>query len=273
MKGKLLVMGLLATLPLFGAFTTSSESNTPSIVRVERGKYNSEARLKIMSPPVLKKDSPILVLVSNFPIGVDVKSQQLNDEGVKENPYGSRVLLMFSNGRRLYVTKDDVNLLFAQRSYFNKRFRVKVPENIYKDVEQSSFAIYSMLVNSYGETIKNENAFFTDVYCYSKEKSDVKQMKENLKKPFLVYNEPFGVIEGGNVLLDFYLRNVELSKTGYTVDLIVDDHKITKITKWTPNVIKNLKKGVHTIKLELIDPSGKVLNNPASVNSATIHIK
>lgn len=273
MKGKLLVIGLLTTLSLFGSFTSSSESTPPSVVRIERGKYNAEAKLKIISPPLLKKDSPILVLVSNFPIGVDIKGQQLNDEGVKESNYGSRVLLMFSNGRRLYVTKDDVNLLFSQRSYFNKRFRVKVPESIYKDIEQSSFAIYSMLVNSYGETIKNENAFYTDVYSYSKDNKEMKEMKENLKKPFLVYNEPFGVIEGGNVLLDFYIRNTELSKTGYTVDLYVDDHKIANITKWTPNVIKNLKKGVHKITLELIDPSGKVVNNPASVNSATIHIK
>jgi|GEM_PF-2628817 len=273
MKGKLLIIGLVTMCPLFGSFTPSTDSSAPSIVRVERGKYNSEAKLKIMSPPVLKKDSPILVLVSNFPIGVDIKSQQLNDEGVKESSYGSRVLLIFSNGRRLYVTKDDVNLLFSQRAYFNKRFRVKVPENIYKSVEKSSFAIYSMLINGYGETIKNENAFFTDVYSYSKDNKEMREMKESLKRPFLIYNEPFGVIDGGNVLLDFYLRNVELSKDGYTVDLYVDDHKIAKITKWTPNVIKNLKKGVHTIKLELIDPSGKVVNNQASVNSATIHIK
>ena len=248
---------------------------TPAItaVKVESAKYNSSAKLKITSSNVLKKESPILLLVSNFPIGVDVNSPQLKDLGVPMSPSGSRVLILFSNGKRIYVTKDDVNLLITERAYFNKRFRVTIPSDIYNEVSGTNFQMYSMLINSYGETIKNDNAFYTDVYCYQNEKKGIEQHKVDLKKPFIVYNEPFGQKVNGNILLDFIVRNAILSPNEYKVDLYIDGVKIQRLYTQTPYVLQNLPKGKHECRLELVDPSGAVVKNNISVNSATIYVK
>jgi hypothetical protein len=251
----------------------SSKLSPIMVLSVVQTKYNAHAKLKITSPQVLKRDSPILVLVSNFPIGVDLTSQELDDKGVKKNKDGSRVLMMFSNGKRLYVTKDDVNMLLTQRSYFNKRFRVKVPTFIYKDIEEHNFLIYSMLVNCYGECIKNENASFTDVYCYGKEKKGMRMVKKDLKKPFLIYNEPYGKKDSSNVLLDFYVRNAIISPDEYKVDVFVDDKKVARLLKWQPYALQNLPKGKHDVRIELVDHDSKVVKNPISVNSATIYVK
>ena len=151
----------------------STQSDAIAIVRVPESKYNSHAKLKITSPQILKKNSPILILVSNFPIGVDFTSQEFEDKGVEKNKAGSRVLMMFSNGKRVYVTKDDVNLLLTQRSYFNKRFRVKIPQDIYNDIEETNFMIYSMLVNCYGEAIKNQNGLlYRCILLWDRKKGD-----------------------------------------------------------------------------------------------------
>jgi hypothetical protein len=259
---------------VFCFFSNILEGAEPiTVLKIPSTKYNSNARLKITSPKILKKNSPILVLVSNFPIGVDAKSQALEELKVPINQSGSKVLLLFNNGKRVYVTKDDVNLLITQRDYFNKRFRVTIPSAIYKEIYESNFLIYSMLVNCYGETIKTENAFYTDVYSFGDEKSGLPLIEKQLKEPFIVYNEPYGQIDSGSVLLDFYVKNVIISSSEYKVDLYVDGEKIIRIYTWEPYVIKNLPKGKHDIRIELIDPSGKIVKNPISVNSSTVYVK
>jgi len=243
------------------------------VVKCPNSKYNASARLKITSPQVLKRSNPVLVQVSNFPVGVNMESQCLEDNGVKNNKAGSRVLLAFSNGMRVYVTKDNVSPLLSDREYFNKRFRIKIPPEIYNNIEENNFMMYAMLVNSYGETIKNQNAIYTDVYCFGKEKEGIRELKKNLKSPFIIYNEPYGRVEGRGILLDFYVRNAVVSPSEYKVDLYVDGRKLLRITRWQPYVIQNLSKGKHNIRLELIDPDGKVVKNPVSVNSSTIYVK
>ena len=243
------------------------------LVKCPTSKYNASARLKITSPRVLKRNTPVLVQVSNFPIGVNMDSQCLEDNGVKDNKAGSRVLLAFSNGMRVYVSKDNVSPLLSDREYFNKRFRINIPTEIYSHIEDNNFMMYAMLVNSYGETIKNQNAFYTDVYCFGREKEGIRELKKNLKSPFIIYNEPHGTVSGRGVLLDFYVKNAVISPSEYKVDLYVDGNKILRLSRWQPYVIQNLSKGKHNIRLELIDPKGKVIKNTVSVNTSTIYVK
>lgn len=263
----------LYLLLLVGIVSPLLAENPIDIIPVNSSKFNEHARLQITSPTILKKNSPILLLVSNFPIGVDLKSNSLEELGVPLNKMGSRVLLVFNNGSRLYVTKVDANLLLTQRSYFNKRFRVKVPGKIYDSIEATSFIIYSMLVNGYGETIKTRNAFYTDVYSYQKKRKTFVPLESGVKKPLVVYNEPYGTVGKGNILLDFYVRNCNISKDEYKVDVYIDGKKITRIVSWKPHVIRNLPPGEHEIKLTLINSTGKVENNYASVEKSTIYVK
>ena len=264
---------LLSVVLILGFSQVAAENSEITAVKLENSKYNSSAKLKITSAKVLKKDSPILLLVSNFPIGVDTNSPQIKELGVPMNSSGSRVLILFSNGKRIYVTKDDVNLLLTERSYFDKRFRVTIPQEIYKEIVDTNFEMYSMLINSYGETIKSDGAFYTDVYCYLNEKQGIQDHKADLKRPFIVYNEPFGQKVQGNILLDFIVRNATVSPNEYKVDLYIDGVKIQRLYSQTPYVLQNLSKGKHECRLELVDASGVVIKNSISINSATIYVK
>ena len=262
-------------LPLFLCLNIAlcAASKPVTVLKVPEAKYNASAKLKITSPHVLKNKSPILVLVSNFPIGVDIKSQALEDLKVPLNPAGSRVLVAFSNGKRLYVSKNNVNLLLTQRTYFNKRFRVQVTDPIYNSLRDTNFIISSMLVNCYGETIKNENAFYSDIYCYTHERKGIIGIKAAIEKPYLVYNEPYGTVASGGILLDFYVKNATMSSNEHKVDLYVDNRKIVRLFTWNPYVIHNLSPGKHTIRLELIDPAGNIIKNVVSNNESTIYVK
>jgi hypothetical protein len=76
----------------------------------------------------------------------------------------------------------------------------------------------------------------------------------------LTYNAPEGEFKDGQpILLDFYVVNTQLSKDGYKVRLIIDGTDKRMLTEWVPYFIYGLKKGSHTIKLELLNPQGTVL--------------
>lgn len=267
-KNFFMILSFMA-LPLFA----EADNGHITVVKVPQSKYNASAQLKITSPHILKKNTPILVLVSNFPIGVDVQSQALTDLKVPVNSAGSRILLLFNNGKRLYVTKDDVNLLITQRSYFNKRFRINLPQDVYQSLTDTSFVISSLLVNSYGESIKNENAFYSDVYSYSNGNPSYKKIEKEIKNPYIIYNEPYGTVSQDGVLLDFYVRHATISSDEYKVDLYIDGKKIVRLLHWNPYVIQNLPKGKHDIRIQLIDPADKPLNNPISNRTSTIYVK
>jgi len=267
-------MNMFVAMVLLSTFGfVKAQASSITVIRLENSKYNSNARLKITSPQILKKESPILLLVSNFPIGVDVNSPQFKELGLSVNPSGSRVLVLFSNGKRIYVTKDDVNLLLTERAYFDKRFRITIPKDIYNEISETNFEMYSMLVTSYGETIKSDTAFYTDVYSYQQEKKGIQEHKGDLKRPFIVYNEPFGQKISGNILLDFIVRNAIISPNEYKVDVYIDGVKIQRLYSQTPHVLQNIPKGKHECRLELIDGEGKIVKNSVSINSATIYVK
>jgi hypothetical protein len=83
----------------------------------------------------------------------------------------------------------------------------------------------------------------------------------DLSRPFLTYNCPEGEFKAGQpILLDFYLSNTQLSSDGYKVRLIIDGRDKRILTDWVPYYIYGLKKGSHTIKLELLSPQGTVLS-------------
>jgi hypothetical protein len=87
--------------------------------------------------------------------------------------------------------------------------------------------------------------------------------------PLLTYSRPKGTYEGeaaDSILLDFWLRNAELSPTGYKVRYTLDG-KSAVLAEWLPVYLDDLASGKHTLTLELLDPAGQAV--PGAYNTTT----
>lgn len=98
----------------------------------------------------------------------------------------------------------------------------------------------------------------------------------DLSAPYLTYNIPVGsynLEEGDPILLDFYIKNCELSPDGYKVKLSIDGKEIATLTEWRPYYIYGLKKGKHTIGLQLLDRKNNLDQGEFNNVEETIHIQ
>ncbi len=80
----------------------------------------------------------------------------------------------------------------------------------------------------------------------------------------MFYSRPKGVYEGDDVkklLLDFYLVNTEISPEGNKVRATINDIEFM-IDEWAPYYIEGLSIGEVTIKLELLDSNGELIDSP-----------
>jgi hypothetical protein len=95
-------------------------------------------------------------------------------------------------------------------------------------------------------------------------------------KPLLTYSRPKGEYKGADadaIMVDFWLANAKLSGDGgeYKIRLTVDGKEIKMIEKWEPVWFSGWSNGKHTVKLELVDASGNVVDN-GGYNSTTREI-
>lgn len=128
-----------------------------------------------------------------------------------------------------------------------------------------------LLVRSFDECLKGTQAFQATRFYVGKK---TPALSADLSEPYLTYNQPQGEFEMKKpVLLDFYLSNTQLSKDGYKVRLTIDRTDKRILTDWTPYYIYGLKKGSHTIKLELLDPHNRVIKPLFDDLERTIVIK
>jgi hypothetical protein len=85
-------------------------------------------------------------------------------------------------------------------------------------------------------------------------------------KPLLTYSRPKGEYKGADadaIMIDFWLSNAKLQGDGgdYRVRYSVDGGEAKYIDKWEPIWLTGWASGKHTVKLELLDKSGNVVDN------------
>ena len=85
-------------------------------------------------------------------------------------------------------------------------------------------------------------------------------------KPLLTYSRPKGEYKGDDanaIMIDFWLSNAKLKGDGgeYRVRYSVDGGEAKYIDKWAPIWLSGWTAGKHTVKLELLDASGAVVQN------------
>ena len=85
-------------------------------------------------------------------------------------------------------------------------------------------------------------------------------------KPLLTYSRPKGEYKGPDadaIMIDFWLSNAKLQGDGgdYRVRYSVDGGEAKFLDKWEPIWLTGWAAGKHTVKLELIDKAGNVVDN------------
>ena len=95
----------------------------------------------------------------------------------------------------------------------------------------------------------------------------------DLAKPLLTYSRPKGDYSGDDadpIMLDFWLLNARLRDQGgeYRVRYTIDG-QTGFLDKWEPIWLTGWTNGPHTVKLELIDKDGNVVDNGGGYNSTT----
>jgi len=95
-------------------------------------------------------------------------------------------------------------------------------------------------------------------------------------KPMLTYSRPKGEYKGAEadpIMIDFWLSKAKLKDDGgqYRVRYTVDGGEAKYIDKWAPIWLSGWTAGKHTIKLELVDEDGGLVDN-GGYNSTTREI-
>jgi hypothetical protein len=98
----------------------------------------------------------------------------------------------------------------------------------------------------------------------------------DLTKPLLTYSRPkadYSWADADPIMIDFWLLNGRLQSEGgqYRVRYTIDGNAPRFIDVWKPIWISGWTSGKHTIKLELLDKSGNVVEN-GGYNSTTREI-
>ena len=147
----------------------------------------------------------------------------------------------------------------------NGPYSAHYSQNFSKEVKDGS-VVLAFLSRSYHESLKNPNAFI------------LAQVGENqnmdLSNEFLFYSRPKGIYKGEDtkrILLDFYLVNTKISPDGNKVRATIDGKDFI-IDEWAPYYIEGLPKGEISIKLELINSNGDLIDSPfnPSIRSVTL---
>ncbi len=88
------------------------------------------------------------------------------------------------------------------------------------------------------------------------------------KKPLLTYSRPKGEYKGDDanaIMIDFWLANAKLQGDSgggeYRVRYSVDGSEAKYIDKWEPIWLSGWTAGKHTVKLDLVDKTGNLVDN------------
>jgi hypothetical protein len=123
------------------------------------------------------------------------------------------------------------------------------------------------LSRSHHESVKNNDAFILTQIGKGEE--------IDLNDEFLFYSRPKGVYKGKDtekLLLDFYLVNTKISADGNKVRATILDSEFI-IDEWTPYYIEGLPKGEISIKLELLNEKGDLIDSPFNPSIRTVTLE
>ena len=185
--------------------------------------------------------------INNYDLGIQTKKEF--DYDLANSAKGQHIHFILNNG--------------PYSAQYDQNFNYELPDG--------NNVVLAFLSRSYHESVKNSDAYVLTQIGDSN--------KINLESEFLFYSRPKGTYEGldtEKLLLDFYLVNTKLSATGNKVKLTIKQGTFTHqflIDSWDAYYIEGLDKGDVTIKLELINKEGNLIETPFNPSERVVTLK
>jgi hypothetical protein len=260
------------------AFSASIEEHTPNekgirIVAVDPTPEPNEVKTKIQFPEdySVKKSMPIKgqFMLSGFPLGVD--SDFPRKQEIYNDPEGQSLHIFIDNQPYFPVNEALIDALDDFENYYDQTASFEIPFQL----QPGMHVIRAFPARSFNESLKDSGCFVASIFYYKDKKNNP---EVDLSAPYLTYNEPQGEYKMNSknpqpILLDFYVTNCELSRDGYKVKLTIDNGNQRTLTSWQPYYIYGLNKGVHKIRLQLMNPQNKPVPGMFNDVQRTIVIK
>jgi hypothetical protein len=184
--------------------------------------------------------------VKNYELGVI--TADANDRGIANSAKGQHIHLILDN----------------------EPYSAHYDPMAQKNLSKGQYVVLAFLSRSYHESIKNENSFI--LTTFDAESSKAFPYKFDEKGQHMFYSRPKGTYNGSdinNLLLDFFLINVTLGPDGNKVRATINDD-VFMIDEWVPYYIQGLTPGILTVKLELIDADGVLIEGPFNEVTRTV---
>jgi len=141
----------------------------------------------------------------------------------------------------------------------NSPYLAKYEPSFKAELNEGNNVVLAFLSRSYHESIKNSTAFTLTNFPIGNVAGDFDETA-----PHLFYSRPKGEYKGKDtekVLLDFYLVNTTLSKTGKKVKVTINETEFI-VDKWAPYFVEGLPEGENTFRIVLIDAEGNPVPGP-----------
>ena len=154
----------------------------------------------------------------------------------------------------------------------NEPYAAKYVRQFDYDVDDGEHHLLAFLSRSYHESIKTNGA---NVALKVTVEDKTITTTEPIKEPMLFYSRPKGTYVGDdtkNLMLDFFLKNVDISAGGYRVKANINGVE-TMIDTWQPYYLNGLPMGENTIELSLIDAEGNIVDTPLNPVKRTFTLK
>lgn len=219
------------------------------------------------SPIILERKGIKLTELYNIPQFSDVSvSLQSNNQNLKlgENKLEFKTEL-FNMGESTAAENDHGVKLNEQGQFLgvirnNKAFSKNYGKDFTAEVENGENYFLCFLSRSYNASLKHDAASFlfkvtADTNgCYS---------ETGLSDTAYGMIEPRGSyvgVETERLILDFYLKNIELSNNGNYAVITIDQLDF-KINKWATYIVRGLKLGDHKISIQVYNKKGEKINS------------
>lgn len=153
----------------------------------------------------------------------------------------------------------------------NQPYSAHYEATIKKEIPEGVHHLVAFLSRSYHESVKNDSSVVVKKLVVGAADDGSLAMDA----PTLIYSRPKGTYSGNGakrILLDFFVLNTELSETGNKVEATINGEKFT-LTKWQPYVVDGLPMGEVTVKLELVDAEGNVIEGPFNSVERVVTLK
>jgi hypothetical protein len=254
---------------LIAAIVEGERGGEIRVVPVERTPEPDAVDIKIAYPHEgdVEMDNPIDIQIRLEAYALGVHSDFPRAKEIRDLQQGQAIHFIVDGRPYISINEAIDEMSETEEIDYDQTINTKLP---YK-IPEGEHVLRVLTVRSFDECLKGPNTFETAIFYVGKK---TPTLSVDLSKPYLTYNQPQGEFDTKKpILLDFYLSNTQLSQDGYKVRLTIDESDKRLLSEWKPYYIYGLKRGSHTIKLELLDPHNNVLKPLFDDMKRTIIVK